>query len=159
MSSLEDQVKLLLKQNTTTQTGDGTLDSIPSFSQPTQNDFGMPGGSFLKLNDANLAVVTIGVIVSSSVGGMISNWMPSVSKYGTIIAGVAIMYVGKNKKMVRDLGAGVLIGGLAEMFSGLGSSLGSHFSQPNQNMMAEDRVTYGGTDGIYPTQPDRRVMA
>ncbi len=124
-----------------------------------QNEFGMPSvGSFLRVSDGNLAVITLGVILSSSVAGLVERWLPSVAQYAAILAGVALIYFGKNKKMIRDFGAGVLIGGLATMFSGLGSSLGGMFGEPKQNLMAEDKMTYGGGDGVYPTQPDRRVF-
>ena len=67
------------------------------------------------------------------------------------------MYFGRSNGMLHDFGVGVLIAGLASAFSGLGSMIGAQTSMPDGNMMSEDRVTYGGTDGLYPTQPERRT--
>lgn len=161
MQKLEDQIQLLGQQSTLgSQLHPKMLD--PSlFNEDQQNDFGMPKiGSFLKVSDGNVAVITLGVIMSSTVAGFIAGWMPSMAQYAAILAGVAIIYFGKNKKLIRDFGIGVLIGGLAQMFAGVGSSLGGMIpGGMSENFEETIKETYGGGDGIYPVQPDRRVFA
>ena len=155
LSEFETQVHQLLAKPTL---APKQLD--PALFAEDHDGFGMPKiGSFLKLSNSNLAVVTIGVVMSSTIGGYLSGILGGlaggISKYSTIIAGLLIMYFGKGKGIVRDLGAGVLIGGLAQLFAGIGQSI----MPTSEPMMQEDRVTYGGGDGVYPTQPDRRVFA
>lgn len=132
-----------------------------------QNGYEMPNiGGMLKVNNGNVATIAIGLILSASVGGLVMRWLPAVGKWGTVIAGLVIMYFAKTAKpVIRDIGIGVLLGGLASVFSGLGGSLGGILdgiggNGMNEPMppMAEDRMTYGGTDGVYPVNPDRRVF-
>lgn len=132
-----------------------------------QNGYDMPNfGSMLKVSNGNVATIAIGLILSASVGGLVMRWLPSVGKWGTVIAGLVIMYIAKTSKpMIRDIGIGVLLGGLASVFSGLGGSLGGILdgiggNGMSENMpMMEDKLTYGGGDGVYPLNPDRRVFA
>lgn len=168
--SLEDQMtqilslhsgQTLVPQGMTQLPQDKMQDPNLLFSEQ-QNGFGMPNiGSLLKIQNGNVLVIALGVIVSSSLGGMIMGYLPSMGQYATLLAGIGLIYFGKGKSVVRDLGVGVLIGGLAAMFSGLGSSLGAMLpGQTAENPpMMEDKVTYGGTDGINPINPDRRIFA
>ena len=159
---LEDQLTqiLALQQNPAMPAIPGTPGT--ELFQESQNGMNMPSiGSFLKINNGNVVVIGIGLILSSQIGGMVSRWLPSVSQYATIIAGLAIMYIAKSKPIIRDLGVGVLLGGLASTFSGLGNSLGGILGgngMAEQNTMMETRETYGGTDGMYPENPDRKVF-
>ena len=159
---LEGQVNQLLAQPTPT--------NNPVMLNPPQLDpnlFSMPNaqmsmpsiGSFLKVKSGNVIVIALGVIFSSTVGGFISRFMPSYSQYAVIIAGALIMYFGRSNGMLHDFGVGVLIAGLATAFSGIGGMLGGAAggTSMNNDMMSEDRITYGGTDGVYPTQPERRT--
>ncbi len=129
------------------------------FSMKQDQEFGMPSvGSFLKVKDANVVVITLGVIMSSTVGGFVSRFLPSISQWAPVIAGALLIFFGKGKSVIKEFGIGVLIGGLAQVFSGLGGQLGESFSLPMGRQVEEDRLTYGGSDGVYPTQPDRRVF-
>ena len=128
------------------------------FAEPTtsQNGFGMPNiGGMLRVSNANLLVIALGVIVSSTVGGFVTSMLPSVGKYSTVIAGAVLLMVFKTG-MARDFGSGVLIGGLAELFSGLGARLGGAVGGGE---FAEMRTTFGGSDGVSVTSPDRRVFS
>ena len=132
----------------------------------TQNGMGMPNlSSITKINDGNVLVIALGVIMSQTVGGFLSGFLAQVGKYASILAGLALAYFGKNKKLIRDFGIGVMIGGIASAFGGLGSALTGAFQEHmpgyNKDNQFEEQVkdTYGGTDGIYPSQPDRRTMA
>ena len=142
MSSLEDQIASALKS--------------PQFEEP-RDGFSMPGGSFLKVSNGNVLVIAIGLIFSTTVGGFVSRWMSSLAKYSSIIAGLAIMYIGRSKPMLRDFGVGVLLGGLAQAFGHLGASLGAGGADLVDDMQ-EQRITYGGTDGVAPINPDRRTF-
>lgn len=142
MASLEDQIAALTK--------------TPQFEEP-KDGFSMPGGSFLKVSNGNVLVIAIGLIFSTTVGGFISRFMSGLAKYSAIIAGLAIMYIGKSKPMLRDFGVGVLLGGLAQTFGHLGSSLAG-VGAPAEEMQ-ETRLTYGGTDGVYPSNPGREVFS
>jgi len=128
----------------------------PAFAEP-QNGFGMPNiGGMLKVQNANLLVIALGVIVSSTVGGFVTSMLPSVGKYATVIAGAVLLMLFKSG-VARDFGSGVLIGGLAELFSGLGARLGSAVGGGGE--FAETRTTFGGSDGVAVTSPDRRVIS
>lgn len=140
---------------------DDNLFAMRQGYQPGQTE--MPKlGSFLKISDGNVLVIALGVITSQTVGGFVNRFLPMVGKFSTILAGLALMYFGKSKKLLRDFGVGVLLGGLASEFSGLGSRiggmLGGQTSMPMDKMVEEDKMTYGGTDGVYPVQPDRRIF-
>lgn len=145
------------------------------FAENNQNGMSMPNlGGFLKLNNANLLVIALGVIMASTIGGILSSMFSSVgalASFSTIIAGLLLMYFGKSKPMMKDFGAGVLIGGLAVRFAGLGASLGGALqgvtggmsmmppgTNPGQQFQ-ELKYTYGGSDGVQPTTPDRRVFS
>lgn len=154
MQELEQQINTLIERKPLL-SPEATL-SPELFSQP--RDFEMPSiGSFFKISNGNVAVIALGVIMTSTVGGFLANWLPSISQYASIIAGALIMYIGKGKSIVKDFGVGVLIGGLAQLFSGLGSSLSGIFGE--KPMMMEDKITYGGGDGVYPMQPERRTFS
>jgi len=130
------------------------------FAEPTQNSFGMPSvGSFLKVQNANLLVITLGVILSSTLGGFISGMFPSIGRYATIAAGAVLLLILRTGAG-RDFASGVLIGGLAQAFSGIGSSLGGMLGGGQNNMgeFAEVRTTHGGSDGVQVRSPDRRVI-
>ena len=131
------------------------------FAEPSQNSFGMPSvGSFLKVANANLLVITLGVILSSTFGGFISGMFPGLGRYATIAAGAVLILILRTGAG-RDFASGVLIGGLAQAFSGIGASLSGMFGGGGQNNMgefAEVRTTHGGTDGVSPRSPDRRVF-
>ena len=144
MSSLEEQIAAL------------TAKTPNQFEEP-HDGFSMPGGNLLKVSNGNVLVIAFGLIFSTTVGGFIGRWLSGMAKYSSIIAGLAIMYLGKSKPMLRDFGVGVLLGGLAQVFGHLGSSLLGGAAPEAE--MQETRVTYGGTDGVYPTNPDRRVFS
>lgn len=130
------------------------------FAEPSQNHFGMPSvGSFLKVQNANLLVITLGVILSATFGGFISGMFPSLGRYATIAAGAVLLLILRSGAG-RDFASGVLIGGLAQAFSGIGTSLSGMFGGGQNNMgeFAEVRTTHGGTDGVSPRSPDRRVF-
>lgn len=160
---LEGQVNQLLAQPTPT--NNPVMLNPPQldpnlFSMPQNAQMSMPSiGSFLKVKSGNVIVIALGVIFSSTVGGFISRFMPSYSQYAVIIAGALIMYFGRSNGMLHDFGVGVLIAGLATAFQGIGGVLGGSVGGTSMNNdMSEDRITYGGTDGQYPTQPERRTM-
>ena len=162
MPTLEEQIQTLI-----TQTAPATLPGLPTvpglqtppFAE-NQNEFGMPNiGSFMKVQNGNLGAIAIGVMAATTIGGMISRVLPSVGNFGPVIAGALIlMFLGTRGGIIRDIGSGVLIGGLAML---LKNYTGGMFGMPGSNdMMAEEqKATYGGGDGVYPTQPDRRTFA
>lgn len=130
----------------------------PDFSMREHGATEMPSiRSFLRLKDGNVVAITIGVVVSSAVGGFIQPYLGTYSKWGPVIAGALIMFVGRRSGVVQDLGAGVMIGGLAAVVRDLGILGGTGLTGMNREM-SETRETYGGTDGVYPTQPERRVF-
>ena len=154
MDVLESQLEQLIKQQQAALPPVAPLKAPPApFSEP-HNDFEM-SSNILKISNANIIIVGIGVLLSSTVGGYLTRFLPSTGKYAPILAGLAIMWLGKRNSMVKDLGAGILLGGVGSAFAGFASGLGLSENMP----MQEDKVTYGGTDGVYPTQPDRRVFA
>lgn len=159
MSTFEEQIQMLTKANTEQiQTPSVLKPEMFSMPQNKEDDFGMPKlGGFLKVSNGNTAVITIGVVLSSTVGGYVSSMLPSHGQYASVIAGALIMYLGKKNNMLKDFGVGVLIGGLAQVFSGLGSMIPG-MSMPKDEVR-EDKITYGGSDGMYPTQPERRVFS
>lgn len=143
-TAIESKVDQLLSQRA----------AVP-FAEP-QNGFSMPNiGGMLRVSNANLLVIALGVIVSSTVGGFVTSMLPSVGRYATVIAGAVLLMLFKSG-IARDFGSGVLIGGLAELFSGLGSRIGSAVGGGE---FAEMRTTFGGTDGVAVTSPDRRVFS
>jgi len=133
---------------------------LPAFNEPRAHDgFGMPNiGGMFKVANANLLVITLGVILSSTIGGWLTGMLPSVGKYATVMAGAVLLLVFKSG-VARDFASGVLIGGLAGLFSGIGSSLGGLTGGDMSMPMAEDRVTFGGSDGVRVSSPDRRVIS
>lgn len=145
MARFEEQIANLL------------ADGAPSkqFAEP-HDGFAMPGGSLLKVSNGNVLVIAAGLIFSTTVGGFVSRFMASLAKYSSIVAGLAIMYIGRSKPMLRDFGVGVLLGGLAQVFGHLGSFLGGG-AAPEE--LAETRISYGGTDGISVMNPDRRTFS
>jgi len=124
-----------------------------------QNGFAMPNlSSFTKVS-GSLPVIALGVIMSQTVGGFISRFLPNMSKWASIIAGALIMWFAKSNRLLKDFGAGVLIGGLATVFAGLGSQLGGIFQEPDRMAFEEERMTFGGVDGgTMVTSPDRRTL-
>lgn len=124
--------------------------------QQRQNDMSMPKiGSLMKIQNANVALIALGVVASTMIGSKLAGIIPQVGKFATIIAGAMILMFVRNGP-IRDIAAGVLIGGLAELVRGYTGM----FGMPGQNMMSEDvKSTYGGGEGVYPTQPDRRTFA
>lgn len=160
MNSMETQIQQLaqLQSNPVQLNPQQLPDQL--FSMPKGAEFEMPNiKTFLKLKDGNVIVITLGVILSSTVGGFLTQFFPGgMTKWASVIAGALIMFIGKNKGVIQDFGAGVLIGGLAQVFSGLGGMIGSGMSMPMNRQVEEDKLTYGGGDGVYPTQPDRRVF-
>ena len=123
----------------------------------TQNDHSMPKiGGLLKVQNANLALIALGVVASTASGDRLAGLIPAIGRYATIIAGGLILMFVRNGPL-RDIGAGILIGGLADLIR---SYTGGMFGMGSSNMMAEDmKPTYGGGEGVYPTQPDRRTFA
>lgn len=120
-----------------------------------EDDFSMPSiGSFTKVSNANVIVIALGVLTASYIGNMLTRFVPQVGKFAPILAGALIIVLGKNRGMLKDFGIGVLIGGLVE----LGRGYMPGMSMPMNRQVEEDRMTYGGTDGVYPVQPDRRVF-
>lgn len=155
MSSLETQINSL--------TGQATLNpkmlDPALFEEPETHDgYGMPRlGGFTKVS-GSLPVIALGVIMSSTVGGFLSKYLPSMTQWASVIAGALIMYFAKRQKLLKDFGAGVLIGGLASVFSGIGSSLSGAFGEPRDSF-EEDRTTWGGVEGgTMVTSPDRRTL-
>lgn len=131
------------------------------FSMNQAGDMSLPSvSSFFKVKGGNVIVIALGVILSSTVGGFITRFLPSYSQYSIVIAGALIMYLGRRNAMLHDFGTGVFIAGLAQIFSGIGGMLGGMAggTSMNNEMVSEDRVTYGGMDGQYPTQPERRTV-
>ena len=113
-------------------------------------------GGIFKISDGNIAVIAIGVILSTTIGDFLGRYIPSIGNWATVLAGIVITYIAKSNNLLKNFGAGVLIGGLAKALSGIAGSITGAFGEP---MMAEDKITYGGGDGVYPMQPDRRVFA
>ena len=137
------------------------LNQKPVFQEPqkpvfneSHDGFEMSVSSFTRVS-GSLPVIAIGVILSSTVGGYLQRWLGNFAEWSAVIAGALIMYFGKRNAMLKDFGAGVLIGGLAAKFSNLASS----FGEPMSPAFEESRVTFGGVDGgMMVTSPDRRVM-
>lgn len=151
--SLEQSVDTLLKAQASAPLAQPTT----MFAEPAQNGFGMPSlGTFLKASNVNIVAITIGVVLSSTVGSYVSKVLPQAGKFATPIAGAALLIALKGG-VGRDIAYGVLIGGLANLLGGyVGGALGgSAMSEPG---FAETRVTQGGTDGVTVTSPTRRVF-
>ena len=157
----ESQVQQLLDRPTNTPLTAPQLDSS-LFEMPKNPEMSLPSmNSFFKVKGGNVVVITLGVIFSSTVAGFISRFLSSYAQYAAIIAGALIMYFAKSNGMLHDFGIGVFIAGLAQVFSGIGGMFGGLAGGTQTSMvndMSEDRLTYGGTDGVYPTQPERRTM-
>jgi len=154
MDSLEDQVTLLNE----------TATSAPQqFLEPTQNGMAvsMPSaGQFLTIDGGSVPVIALGVILSENIGGVVGRFtsQPTIVKWGSVLAGGAILLIAKNNRMLRSFGAGVLIGGLANIFRDIVGNVAGMVSEP-KDAFAEERVTWGGIDGgTSVTSPDRRVI-
>ena len=107
---------------------------------------------------ASAIFLVLGVVLASTVGGYLTGILPgSLDKYAMLIAGIAIIMLGRKSYMLKSFGFGVFVAGLVEVVKGLG--ILGRFTAENRNMYAETRETYGGTDGVYPTQPDRPTYA
>lgn len=157
--TLETQVQQLL-ENPIPKVSTNPAQLDPAlFEMPKDQMMSLPSvNSFLRVKGGNVIVITLGVIFSSTVGGFITRFLPSYSQYATVIAGALIMYFGRSNSMLHDFGIGVFVAGLAQVFSGIGGMLGGGQTSMNNDMMSEDRITYGGMDGQYPTQPERRTV-
>lgn len=121
---------------------------------PEDGIFEMPRnfGRFFKVSDGNIPAIAIGVVASSTIGNWLSSVFPAVGRWATIVAGGLLLLLFKSG-VLKSLAAGVFIGGIANLLSGfVGGGLGG--------MLSEDqKVTYGGGEGVYPMQPDRRTFA
>ena len=159
--TLETQVLQLLDRPTNTPLTAPQMDPT-LFEMPKDPQMSLPSmNSFFKVRGGNVIVITLGVIFSSTVAGFISRFLSSYAQYAAIIAGALIMYFAKSNAMLHDFGIGVFIAGLAQVFAGIGGMFGGLAGGTQTSMvndMSEDRITYGGTDGVYPTQPERRTM-
>ena len=123
----------------------------------SQNDHAMPDvRGLMKIQNANVALIAAGVVVSTMIGDKLAGIIPGLGRYATIIAGGLILMFVRNGP-IRDIAAGVLIGGLADLLRSYTSGM---FGMGGNNMMSEDvKDTYGGGEGVYPQQPDRRTYA
>ncbi len=112
--------------------------------------------------DVNVLGLVIGVVLSSSIGGIVTRFLPAMGKYAAIIAGFILVMILKSG-MGRDFAYGVLIGGIASLLSGFTSSLslgGVDFSEGGMMRpeFAEDRTSFGGSDGITVSSPARATF-
>jgi hypothetical protein len=125
----------------------------------TQNDQAMPKmGGLLRIQNANVALIALGVVASTMIGDKLAGLIPGLGRFATIIAGgIILMFVRSGP--IRDVAAGILIGGLADLLRSYTGGMFGMGSSGN-NMMAEDvKTTYGGGEGVYPEQPGRRTFA
>ena len=129
----------------------------PSFGEPTQNDFGLPGAGMLNQR-INLLVAGLGVLASTAITSLVKKYVPSVGRWAGIIAGAVLIAFGKGKGLVKDFGVGVLLGGTAIAFENFADGLAGRFGFSENAPFQEIRVTQGGLDGgLNPTSPGRRV--
>ena len=158
--SIESQITQVLQER-----------PIGVFAEPhidettTQNGMAMSlpsSNSLLNISGGSIPVIALGVILSENVGSVVGRFTSQATlvKWGAVLAGVVIIMVAKNNRMLKSFGAGVLIGGLANIFrdvvGNISGSLG--LSEPREGFM-EDRTTWGGVDGgTSVTSPNRRVI-
>ena len=124
----------------------------------TQNDQAMPKiGGLLKIQNANVALIALGVVVSTMIGDKLAGLIPGLGRFATIIAGGIILMFVRNGPL-RDVAAGILIGGLADLLRSYTSGMFG-MSRGNNEMAEDVKMTYGGGEGVYPEQPGRRTFA
>ena len=137
--------------------------NLPALNPPVDDDslFQEPIGSRvqgLMTIRASAIFLVLGVVLATTIGGYLQGVLPgSLDKYAVLIAGIAIIMLGRKSYMLKSFGFGVFVAGLVEVVKGLGVFSG--LMSENRNMYAEVRETFGGTDGVYPTQPDRPTYA
>lgn len=114
-------------------------------------------GGFMTVR-ANTLLLVAGLVAAATIGGYLQRAFPRVGKYGTLVAGVLIVVLGRKNTLVRSLGMGVFLAGVAEIVRQF-DFVQSHFSEPDAGRaFAEQRTTYGGADGMVVTSPDRRTV-
>ena len=111
-------------------------------------------GGLLNIRGSAVFIV-IGLITAATVGNYLRDAVPQAGKYSTALAGVVIILLGRKNKIVKSFGFGVFLEGIVEIVKDF--SVFSRFSEPN--MYAETKMTWGGTDGVAPRQPDRMTFA
>ena len=104
---------------------------------------------------ANTLLLVAGLVAAATIGGYLERAFPRVGKYGTLVAGVLIVVMGRRNTMVKSLGMGVFLAGVAEIVRQF-DFVQTHFGEPRA--FEEQRTTYGGTDGMVVTTPDRRTV-
>ena len=104
---------------------------------------------------ANTLLLVAGLVAAATIGGYLERAFPRVGKYGTLVAGVLIVILGRRSTMVKSLGMGVFLAGVAEIVRQF-DFVQSHFSE--DRAFSEERVTYGGATGMVVTSPDRRTV-
>ena len=128
------------------------------FAEPQQNEFqeslGGAARGFMTVR-ANTLLLVAGLVAAATIGGYLERAFPKVGKYGTLVAGVLIVVLGRRNTLVRSLGMGVFLAGVAEIVRQMDFISGLGFQE---RPFEETRVTYGGADGMIVTSPDRRTV-
>lgn len=97
----------------------------PNFNQSfaPMTEFNMPSmGGIKSAFSSDTLAIALGVVMSSTVAGLVGRFIPF-GNLTTIIAGLVLTMVFKSGFM-HGFAKGVLIAGISSIFSGLGGSLG-----------------------------------
>ena len=106
---------------------------------------------------ASAIFLILGGIMAATVGNVIKGYLPAgIGKYATLIAGLFLVILSRSNYMLRSFGFGVFIEGVVEVAKDF--RVFQSFSE-DRNMYAETKETWGGTDGVYPVQPDRKTFS
>lgn len=127
------------------------------FNEPNQNGMALPRMGGLMNSNISLPVAAVGVLASGAVRSMAVKYFPQLDKWAGIAVGAVFILFGKRKKLIKDFGVGVLLGGIAYAFEDLSASLTSRFAE--RKSFDEDRITWGGVDGgTTVMSPERRTI-
>ena len=129
------------------------------FQEPqAQNGFESPNIRGLMSQNISIPVVAVGVLASGAIQAMVSKHVPQLGKWTGIAVGGVLIIMGKRQKLLKDLGVGILLGGIAYAFEGFADSLTGRFSEPRR-AFEESRETWGGMDGgMEVMSPERRTI-
>ena len=104
---------------------------------------------------ANTLLLVAGLVVATTVGNYLESAFPKVGKYGTLIAGVLMVILGRKSTILKSIGMGIFLAGVAEVVKSF-DMISKHFAE---EPFAEVRETYGGVaGGVTVTSPDRRTV-
>ena len=117
---------------------------IPQFNQsfsPTMEFNALNMGGIKSAFSSDTLAIALGVVMSSTVAGLIGRFIPF-GNLTTIIAGLVLTMVFKQGFM-HGFAKGVLIAGIASIFSGLGGSLGGLLGGASSGAAAANPVLAG----------------